>query len=416
MTVSEHAPAGWYADPGRVAQLRYWDGAVWTAHVHGTANPFPASGGSPPAPAREGRGARVWWTVTAIAAALTVVGLLATFAITGLREAAGNRPGTVTSGPVWDGRSGSGWSEGPGTPVVTPHGAREIFASFWPQREAAIAARSSAQIQALESGSAGRGDLERVRCACPIRRSPGRYGPISVFVPRQTTYPARFMVEAATTRSPNIPWTEVMVFIRASAHARWTLDLDTGWERPAGVAPVLRQAGTDTQGFDPRPSPSTQAQARTVEAALVTYWQAAKREGRVPEPNPFQPGPWTNDMAARLAEHPQGTIQANGLIGHNSYSTEGGGRLYAFTDSRGNEIACGVVLEKVVDTAGPGGAPYQNTDRTNWGPDLRPGPYRSITMVNQWQTCFILSPGADPALVLGGDGLNESRTTGVPRF
>src|SRR4051794_28747605 len=33
--------AGWYADPWRQYEQRYWDGAQWTQHVHG-----PASGWS----------------------------------------------------------------------------------------------------------------------------------------------------------------------------------------------------------------------------------------------------------------------------------------------------------------------------------------------------------------------------------
>jgi uncharacterized membrane protein YhaH (DUF805 family) len=30
---SARPPAGWYADPGGAARLRYWDGAAWTEHV-----------------------------------------------------------------------------------------------------------------------------------------------------------------------------------------------------------------------------------------------------------------------------------------------------------------------------------------------------------------------------------------------
>ncbi len=30
---SPSTPAGWYPDPWRAAELRYWDGAEWTGHV-----------------------------------------------------------------------------------------------------------------------------------------------------------------------------------------------------------------------------------------------------------------------------------------------------------------------------------------------------------------------------------------------
>jgi hypothetical protein len=44
-TATSPAP-GWYADPGQSAQLRYWDGAAWTAHLAPAPSPTPA-----PAPA-----------------------------------------------------------------------------------------------------------------------------------------------------------------------------------------------------------------------------------------------------------------------------------------------------------------------------------------------------------------------------
>ena len=33
MAEHETAPAGWYPDPQAADQMRYWDGAGWTAHV-----------------------------------------------------------------------------------------------------------------------------------------------------------------------------------------------------------------------------------------------------------------------------------------------------------------------------------------------------------------------------------------------
>lgn len=43
-------PAGWHPDPTGAAQLRYWDGARWTEHVHTEAPAAPAAAPAPPAP------------------------------------------------------------------------------------------------------------------------------------------------------------------------------------------------------------------------------------------------------------------------------------------------------------------------------------------------------------------------------
>lgn len=39
------APAGWYADPELPRTLRWWDGAIWTAHIRRT-TPASTNGGS----------------------------------------------------------------------------------------------------------------------------------------------------------------------------------------------------------------------------------------------------------------------------------------------------------------------------------------------------------------------------------
>lgn len=38
------APAGWYPDPQRVGQLRYWDGFVWSGHTAPEGAPPPTAG------------------------------------------------------------------------------------------------------------------------------------------------------------------------------------------------------------------------------------------------------------------------------------------------------------------------------------------------------------------------------------
>ncbi|WP_084129863.1 DUF2510 domain-containing protein [Demequina sp. NBRC 110055] len=71
-------PAGWYRDTHTAGQMRYWDGAAWTAHVAPiTSAPAPVA-----APAKRRSGATVALIVVGIAlGALMIIGLLAAIAI-----------------------------------------------------------------------------------------------------------------------------------------------------------------------------------------------------------------------------------------------------------------------------------------------------------------------------------------------
>lgn len=80
MSDGSSAPAGWYPDPGRRGQVRYWDGAGWTGHTSPTQAP-PASPRRPRAVAtlapertkRQKRAGRLWLA----AAGLLLLALLA---------------------------------------------------------------------------------------------------------------------------------------------------------------------------------------------------------------------------------------------------------------------------------------------------------------------------------------------------
>ncbi|MFN3220048.1 MAG: DUF805 domain-containing protein [Acidimicrobiales bacterium] len=49
MSSTPTTPAGWYPNPERAGQLRYWDGEAWTDHVHDEAPAAPAPEPQPPA-------------------------------------------------------------------------------------------------------------------------------------------------------------------------------------------------------------------------------------------------------------------------------------------------------------------------------------------------------------------------------
>lgn len=50
MSSTPNTPAGWYPNPERAGQLRYWDGEAWTDHVHDEAPAAPAPEPQAPEP------------------------------------------------------------------------------------------------------------------------------------------------------------------------------------------------------------------------------------------------------------------------------------------------------------------------------------------------------------------------------
>ena len=73
MSSAPMAPAGWYADPWRLAQWRWWDGAVWTGytdHWYGSTAPV---GDVRPEPVDDSRPIRAGWI--ALVGAMIGVGL-----------------------------------------------------------------------------------------------------------------------------------------------------------------------------------------------------------------------------------------------------------------------------------------------------------------------------------------------------
>jgi Protein of unknown function (DUF2510) len=71
-------PAGWFPDPSGSGQLRYWDGAQWTAHLH------PVSDRPPPRAPRSGATTKILLGV-GVAFVLVIAGIIA-LAIIGARS------------------------------------------------------------------------------------------------------------------------------------------------------------------------------------------------------------------------------------------------------------------------------------------------------------------------------------------
>ena len=451
--------AGWYEDFEDPTQLRYWDGQEWTAHIQPLAAPQPAAFEQPtpaaqpiqpaqpaqpnqlgsswsvePRPSREPASAAYpAWAHTPsparrarpIPIALTLLLLLMGFA--GVRSALIHstdslrpRPAppevSSSTAPPAGGKAAKvarpnalTATQPAGRPVITPAGAELVLQEMWTARHNALTIHDQPAIRALDTGSALIGDLSGAQCTCSFGDS---YTESRVFVSRQVRYPARFVAMVETESSDGEALVVVLAFTRSSMKTSWRLSLATNFV-PVQHLSAWSEPPTDAAGYASPPDPSIRSVAGPMPHRLAEYYQAAKNTGRMPA-NPFEASWWTTDVVAKIAAHRQDRSQANGLRGHFRYTVAPKDPLFLALVGEHDAMACGVVRVRVVYTGYHGRFPHQTADRLNWGLELAPGDYRSVTTMGVSQTCFIIPTAGGLATALGGDYRNESTSSGVP--
>ncbi len=287
--------------------------------------------------------------------------------------------------------------------VVTPSQAEQIVAAVWTLRNAAFTTSDRALMAEFETGPAFESD--EVTCGCNERLPRGPIGSESVFVPRQTSYPAVFMAEVATTFESN-PYLQFLVMGKASAHAPWLVTSDPGDETNA---PLLLPK-VDGAGFDVvRPPPA--AAARRLPARLAAYWEGWTDTGHAPRGISFAPGTYTTENGETLAAQPQGSVDPdNGLQSWSNYRA--GHDTWSFGTTTGG-VTCGVVWAQFIWSS-PYGV-YQNPQQNQWGPTVKPGVYRMDVQTDIIQPCFEEQRTQPPVVVSGQlDPDTEEGVTAIP--
>jgi hypothetical protein len=276
--------------------------------------------------------------------------------------------------------------------LVTPATAAQVVKHYWRVHEHALVTRNLPALARLSTGAARRWEQAAVSCGCLRVTSPRPLQETSYFVPRQTRYPASF-VAAAETNVGGTPWAELLVFTKRSATAAWQVSEDSGFGPPKGEAPELGDPVSDGEGYDLPVSAAQHSRAVRVAARFAAVWQHAKDTGRVPTTSGFQMTGQTGARVAELAAFPQGHIQDNGAIGRFRFSTSRSDHLVEVADGP-DDLACQPVHETVRYTAPAGRMIGQDNARTQWGPSLPPGVYRTVVSRDVWQTCFLIPPTA----------------------
>lgn len=414
VTVPTTAPAGYYPDPAGSGSQRWWDGQRWSEQLVAAATPVAATPFAPP----DARTAPSTPATSTSPAAAVGVSVLASsepvrrarlgpgsFAVIGLCLVV-----LVSVIVVWRARSdGSAVpTRVAGSAVVTPAEAAQVLTEFWSKHEDAVTARDVAGLRRLETGAASVFEPGAVACDCLHVSGPRQLLDTEFFVPKQTAYPAHFLVEAMHQTSGS-PWTEILVFTKSGSDAAWLVAENSGFGPLPGQPAQLGKAVTDQQGYVLPPSAQQHERASRIAAQLASLWQQAKDTGRVPPQTTIATTGQTGSRLAQIAAFPQDGVQRNGLLGHARFFVDGSDPLVEFNDA-GFDLTCQAVRETITYRPRPGTVLVQDSAQSNWGRLLAPGHYASVTNHGAWQTCFLIS--ADPAAPV--TVLNQDIDGGVP--
>jgi Protein of unknown function (DUF2510) len=421
MTSPAGAVAGYYPDPAGSGSLRWWDGQRWTDHLVAP-TPF-----AQPAAATPVFSAEPWPSGVSVLAAgsadrrsgvgmgkLAIAGLCLVLLVAGFvgwrarspADPAGSTSATrlggvtppTTGSPVPSTQPPK--PRKPGEVVVTPTEAAQVLRDFWPAHERAVVARDVTGLRRLETGAAAVYEPGSVACGCLSVASPRPLVKTAFFIPKQTDYPAHFLVEALHESSGT--WTEILVFTKATASAPWLVAENSGFAPLSGPA-RLGRAVTDADGYVLPPSKQQHARAQHIAGQLASLWQQAKDTGRVPAQIIFETRGQTGGRLAEIAAYPQDELQSNGLRGHARFYVDPADQLVEFNDV-GFDLACQSIRETMAYRPGAGREILQDSARENWGLLVAPGRYTSVTNHGAWQTCFLISPDPNaPVTVLNQD-------------
>lgn len=252
----------------------------------------------------------------------------------------------------------------------------------------------------------------------------------AVIVPRQFSYPVRFLAEVQTTEesqamSPdapneNTPALELIVLTKASSTAPWRISFETGLYSTTSSPPPFLPAPLSVDGTVPAVSPHVIKSVRSLPTQLADYWQSWKVHGHAPEGSTFVPGPFTTSLGAYLATGPDGVVGPNlrqNVLYSSNPSVDG---LFVFPVAFGEftsnptpndtgysgtsgTLVCSSIRVSIDFTPDAGGPPLvQRKSLVDFGPGLAPGRYSSVLDESVHNSC-VLTNGQNLS-ALGADG------------
>jgi hypothetical protein len=303
------------------------------------------------------------------------------------------------------------WQPGPPAGdgvVVSRQMAEDAVGRWWHAHSLALRDADVPALTGLTGGAGRQWEVGAVSCGCLESSTLRPMIRTNYYVPRQTTYPARFVAEVLTAYSNGNKGVEVLVFSRSNRTAPWQVIENSGYGPETGHRAALHPQDQDLVDSHGLVDPVGRAQvARTRAAAtrLSAVWQQAKVTGQVPaSASAFTLGEQTMDRIVHVAGHRQDRVQDNGLLGHFHYYARRSDPVVVVPYGPGHDLGCMPLRSTITYWGRPGQVVHQDPALRNWGTGVPAGDYRSITLHEAWPTCFVISrSGVEPVFVLNKD-------------
>lgn len=284
--------------------------------------------------------------------------------------------------------------------VVSPLEAARAVRAFWPLEERAGACDDIALTDEIEVGPAREYADAVSRADRAVRglslRTVRPLGAVHVYVPLQTSYPARFLAQVVTTTYTRVAAgtqappagsaaVEILVFVRSGPRSPWKAAIDTIRTETTYV-----DANTPgAHGFEAPPPRPDWINPSAVPELLAHYWSQWLTTGHAPDPNPFASGYATTVVGSQLASS-TALDRAHGSDSRVAYYASARDGVYQFAVD-GQNLTCFAVRYHLRLT--PVIAVYsllQDRARTHYGGLLPPGAYTSIDEGGLHQSCALI--------------------------
>ncbi len=283
------------------------------------------------------------------------------------------------------------WSAVGSPYVIDPQAAQQLFDSYWQLRLTDLSFDDDQLLGLIETGPALRVDANT--CGCGV----AFWGPSladSIFLTKQTSFPAYFVAESRTDIGGNSSAARsivVLLFERTSASSSWKVVVDSQQQDLANKPPAqtIDTPLTDSAGYDIADVLIFPGGANALTADAAAYWEYWAVHRAAPPSSVFTADYWTTEWSPTIATEEQ-TVSDEGYPVRFHFSVAESNNAWLVPQWQ-RSIAFGSVMYTATFT-NPGGVVNQDAEREPFAPSLAPGRYTSVVETKVVEPWFYILP------------------------